>query len=73
MNKLKQTIDYIMRFGGRCRDCADEDGVCPADGTPCDPAAKKAVIEHTLKALEYGISHGFIVDPFTRPTGGSDV
>lgn len=21
----------------RCRDCADYDGTCPHDGTPCDP------------------------------------
>lgn len=67
MQTLEQTIDYVMRYGGHCRDCADEDGICPRDGTPCEPAPKRAVIEHTLKALEYGISHGFIQSPFTRP------
>lgn len=67
MQTLKQTIDYVMRYGGHCRDCADEDGICPRDGTPCEPAPKRAVIEHTLKALEYGMSHGFIQSPFTRP------
>ncbi|WP_435657231.1 hypothetical protein [Brucella pituitosa] len=67
MQTLKQTIDYVMCYGGHCRDCADEDGICPRDGTPCGPAPKRAVIEHTLKALEYGISHGFIQSPFTRP------
>jgi len=34
---------------------------------PCEPEVKRAVINHTLKALGYGISHGFIADPFTRP------
>jgi|GEM_PF-5827712 len=67
MQTLKQTIDYVMRYGGHCRDCADEDGICPRDGTPCEPAPKRAVIEHTLKALEYGMSRGFIQSPFTRP------
>ncbi len=62
-----QTIDYVMRYGGHCRDCADEDGICPRDGTPCEPAPKRAVIEHTLKALEYGMSRGFIQSPFPRP------
>lgn len=68
MQTHKETIDYVMRFGGRCRDCADEDGICPTNGTPCEPAPKRAVIEHTLKALEYGMSHGFIQSPFTRPS-----
>lgn len=68
MQMLEQTVEYVLRFGGRCCGCADEDGICPTNGTPCDPAPKKAVIEHTLKAHEYGISHGFIESPFTRPT-----
>jgi len=64
---FNQIIDYVMRYGGRCRDCADEDGVCPTNRTPCEPKVKRAVIEHTLKSLEYGLSHGFIENPFSLP------
>ncbi|MBA8846216.1 hypothetical protein FHW02_004306 [Ochrobactrum sp. RH1CCR137] len=64
---FNQIIDYVMRYGGRCRDCADEDGVCPTNGTPCEPKVKRAVIEHTLRSLEYGLSHGFIENPFSIP------
>ncbi|MGK8640357.1 hypothetical protein ACRS7F_13375 [Brucella anthropi] len=64
---FNQIIDYVMRYGGRCRDCADEDGICPTNGTPCEPKVKRAVIEHTLKSLEYGLSHGFIENPFSIP------
>lgn len=63
----EQVVSYVLRYGGRCRDCADEDGICPTNGIPCEPEVKRAVINHTLKALGYGISHGFIADPFTRP------
>lgn len=64
---FNQIIDYVMRYGGRCSDCADEDGICPTNGTPCEPKVKRAVIEHTLKSLEYGLSHGFIENPFSLP------
>lgn len=60
-----ELIDYVGRYGGNCRDCADNDGVCDR-GTPCDPKVFRAAIEHTIKALEYGIKHGFIENPFTR-------
>lgn len=60
-------VSYVLRYGGRCRDCADADGICPNTDMPCGFELKTAVIKHTLKALEYGISHGFIADPFTRP------
>lgn len=28
----KEVVGYIARYGGRCRDCADRDGVCPSSG-----------------------------------------
>jgi len=57
-------VEYAMHYGPRCRDCADAFGTCPGNGTPCDPDAFKAVVEHTLKAWEYGIKHGFMDNPF---------
>lgn len=66
--------DYVVRYGGRCRDCADEDGVCPSKGTPCDPTVERAVISKTISALKYGIDHGFIENPFAldaTPSGAA--
>lgn len=57
-------INYVGRYGGFCRDCADNDGACPLSGMPCDPKQQTAVIKHTIEALKYGIEHGFIKSPF---------
>ena len=61
---MDDVIGYVMRYGGMCRDCADADGVCPTTGMPCATDQCRATIEHTLKALEYGIKHRFIENPF---------
>jgi hypothetical protein len=53
-----ELVNYIARYGGRCRECADEDGVCPTSGLPCGEYDK--AIRHVLKALNYGVSHGFL-------------
>lgn len=60
----EQIISYVSRYGGMCRDCADECGVCPHDGTPCDTDQCRAVIAKTIRALRYGIQHGFIPNIF---------
>ena len=54
----KTHINYIDRYGGFCRDCADEDGVCPSSGLPC--GGSKKAIRHVLTALAYGVNHGYI-------------
>ena len=54
-------IDYVARYGGRCRDCADESGVCPGSGLPC--ANPRKAIKHVFDALEYGVKNGFIEPP----------
>lgn len=56
-------VDYAMHYGSGRRDCAESFGTC-SNGTPCDPAAFRAVVEHTLKAWAYGIKHGFMDNPF---------
>lgn len=53
-----EVVDYISRFGSRCRGCADEDGVCQSSGLPC--ADQRKAIKHVLYALEYGVKHNFI-------------
>ncbi len=58
-------VSYVARWGGNCRDCADENGVCPNSGLPCGGARK--AIEHVLAALQYGVQHGYITDPLGRP------
>ena len=51
-------VGYVERYGGRCRDCGDEDGVCPSSGLPCGGSGK--AIRHVLDALNYGVKHGFV-------------
>lgn len=57
---------YVSRYGGRCRDCADaiKRGVCDHSGGPCDPNVERAVIRKTIEAIDYGLKHGFIENPF---------
>lgn len=57
-------VDYALHYGARCRDCADSDGVCPQDGTPCDPDIERAVVRRTLDAWRYGIANGYMDNPF---------
>ena len=58
-------VTYIRRYGGSCRDCADENGVCPNRGLPCADSEK--AIRFVLEALAYGINHGYIAAPTTQP------
>ena len=53
-------IDYVMHYGGRCRDCADENGICPHLKLPCDSDEARPMIEAVLAAVEYGLKHGYI-------------
>lgn len=54
-----EIVQYISRWGGGCRDCADANGICDGTGLPCGKERHKA-IEHVLKAFVYGMRHGFI-------------
>lgn len=54
----KEVVSYVSRYGGRCRDCGDNDGVCPGSGLPCGSADK--AIRHVLEAINYGVKHGYI-------------
>jgi hypothetical protein len=56
------TIDYVLQYGGRCRACADHTGLCP-NGLPCDVDDAKTAIRWVLKALNYGISNGYLASP----------
>lgn len=56
-------ISYAMRYGGMCRDCADEDGICPHSGIPCDPDLSRKVMAKALQAWRYGVDHGYIQNP----------
>lgn len=57
MSARDELVEYLLHFGGRCRDCADENGVCPQTGIGC--GERKKAIEYLLGALEYGTKHGF--------------
>lgn len=51
-------IQYVLRYGGRCRDCGDEDGVCPSSGLPCGGGEK--AVGFVVDALNFGLNHGYI-------------
>jgi len=57
---MNETERYVLQYGGMCRDCADENGVCPNSRMPCGTDQRLAVVRHTLAALEYGVRNGFI-------------
>lgn len=54
----KETVDYVNRFGGNCRDCADYRGVCPISGLPC--AEREKAIKWVINAINYGVEHSFL-------------
>lgn len=54
-------VDYVARYGGTCRDCADEAGVCPSSGLPCQN--KREAIRYVLEAIQYGVRNGFVSSP----------
>lgn len=60
---------YVLKFGGMCRDCADENGTCPHSGIPCDSDIRLKMVRSTIKALIYGIAQGYIANPFIPEAG----
>lgn len=67
----KAVGDYVMAYGGRCRGCADENGVCPTSGLPCTSADARRAVAWVLGAIRYGVTHGFIASPLAL--GGKDL
>ncbi len=55
-----ETIMYVSKFGGFCRDCADESGICPHKGLPCDVKLSNLAIFHVIRAVNYGMKHKYI-------------
>lgn len=53
-------VDYVLRFNGMCRGCADENGTCPTSGLPCDPGEASTAIRYVIHALRYGMRNGFL-------------
>lgn len=54
-----ETLSYVLRYGSRCRECADHFGVCPK-GLPCEPDEARKAIKHVIDALNYGYLHGYL-------------
>lgn len=64
-----ETVSYILRYGGRCRECADNPSqICVIGGLPCNVDAARKVIRHTITALNYGIEHGFLAIGVPSPS-----
>lgn len=64
-----EVVSFISRYGGRCRDCADEDGICPTSGLPCEGYIK--AIRHVLEALNYGMANGYLSASPSQPRSSS--
>lgn len=63
-DNVAPVVDYVMRYGGRCRGCADENGVCPQSGLPCESHQARKAISWVIEAIRYGVTHGYIASPF---------
>lgn len=61
----EEVVRYVSRYGGFCRDCADEYGICPRSGLPCGDE-RDGAIRHVIRALNYGFGNGFL--PLLTPT-----
>jgi len=55
-----EVVGYVMRYGGMCRDCADENGICPRAGLPCESAPARKAVRHVIEAVNYGLRHGYL-------------
>lgn len=56
----EEHADYVLRANGRCRDCADNEGMCPMSGLPCDPQKARDVVNYVLSTLMYGVNNKMI-------------
>ena len=60
MSNGEELVDYVMQYGGNCRDCADQNGTCPHTGLPCEVVDARMAVRHVLAAVEYGRKHGYL-------------
>ena len=58
----------IFGYGGRCRDCADCEGICCNSGLPCDGGEARAAIEHVLRAVRYYSENPHFLDQIAGKT-----
>lgn len=70
VSDLEDVVDWVARYGGDCRDCADENGKCPNDGLPCDDRGKP--IRFVVEALRYGIANGYVKPFYAHPSADLD-
>lgn len=69
----EEVVGYAIRYGGRCRGCADENGICPSAGLPCDSALARRAVRHVIDAVNYGLRHGYLPGATTtQPLASGD-
>jgi len=59
MNPDDDLIRHVERYGGKCRDCADRNGLCDS-GLPCDCKEAHKAIKRVLHAVGYGLKYGWV-------------
>jgi|SRR6478609_2552510 len=52
-----ETLEFLVQYGGRCRDCADVGPVCESTGIGC--GERRKAMKFALDALAYGVRNGF--------------
>lgn len=67
-----EVVSYVMRYGGMCRGCADENGICPSVGLPCESAPARKAVRHVIEAVNYGLRHGYLPRAATTPRPATD-
>jgi hypothetical protein len=75
-NDDEAVVQYVLNYGGRCRDCADSaDGLCPVTCLSCDQREAREAILHVLAAVRYGTEHGYIAaaPPAPQPEPAADL
>lgn len=50
-------VERLLNYGGRCRECADNVGICPASSLPCGADDARSAIKHVLDGLAYYTQH----------------
>jgi hypothetical protein len=58
------TLEFLVQYGGRCRDCADVGPVCESTGIGC--GERRKAMKFALDALAYGVRNGFVLQAALR-------
>lgn len=53
IQESEDEVGFVLRYGGRCRECGDQDFVCPKSGLSCHRDEARKTVRFVLKAHEH--------------------